>query len=50
MLPTELVRLSALMERSSGIPEVKIGLVDGPVVTQHSDLAGEALRERRLLK
>lgn len=33
------------MERTSGSPEVKIGLVDGPVVTQHPDLAGEHLRE-----
>ncbi len=28
MLPAELVRLTALMERTSGIPEVKIGLVE----------------------
>ena len=33
------------MERTSGSPEVKIGLVDGPVVTQHPDLAGEHLHE-----
>ena len=33
------------MERTSGSPEVKIGLIDGPVVTQHPDLAGEHLRE-----
>ena len=41
----DLVKLTALMERTSGSPEVKIGLIDGPVVTQHSDLAGESLRE-----
>ena len=41
----DLVNLTALMERTSGSPEVKIGLIDGPVVTQHSDLAGESLRE-----
>ena len=29
------------MERSSGSPEVMIGLIDGPVVTQHADLVGE---------
>jgi subtilisin family serine protease len=45
MLPLELVKLTALMERTSGSPEVKIGLIDGPVVTQHPDLAGEHLRE-----
>jgi subtilisin family serine protease len=45
MLPLELVTLNALMERATGIPEVKIGLIDGPVVTQHPDLVGERLRE-----
>jgi subtilisin family serine protease len=45
MLPLELVKLTALMERTSGEPEVKIGLVDGPVTTQHADLAGGQLRE-----
>jgi subtilisin family serine protease len=35
------------MERTRGSPEVKIGLIDGPVVTQHPDLAGEHLREIR---
>jgi subtilisin family serine protease len=41
----DLVKLTALMERTSGSPELKIGLIDGPVVTQHPDLAGEHLRE-----
>jgi subtilisin family serine protease len=45
MNPLQLVNLPALMERSSGSPDVKIGLIDGPVVTQHPDLAGEHLRE-----
>jgi subtilisin family serine protease len=45
MNPLDLVKLPALMERTSGSPELKIGLIDGPVVTQHSDLAGEHLRE-----
>jgi subtilisin family serine protease len=45
LTPLDLVQLTALMERSSGSPEVKIGLIDGPVVTQHADLAGEHLRE-----
>ena len=45
MLSTELVKLTALMKRTSGIPDVKIGLIDGPVVTQHADLAREQFRE-----
>ena len=45
MNPLDLVKLTALMERTSGSPEVKIGLIDGPVVTQHPDLASEYLRE-----
>ena len=45
MLPTEIVKLSSLMERTSGNPEIKIGLVDGPVVTQHTDLTAEHLRQ-----
>jgi subtilisin family serine protease len=45
MNPLELVNLTALMERTSGSPEVKIGLIDGPVFTQHPDLAGGHLRE-----
>ena len=45
MDPLELVKLTALMERTSGIPDIKIGLVDGPVVTRHADLASEHFRE-----
>jgi len=45
MRSLDLVKLSALMERTSGSPELRIGLIDGPVVTQHPDLAGEHLRE-----
>lgn len=41
----DLVKLTALMERTSGSPEVKIGLIDGPVLAQHADLASENLRE-----
>ena len=41
----DLVKLTALMERTAGSPEMKIGLIDGPVVTGHPDLAGERLRE-----
>jgi subtilisin family serine protease len=45
MVPLELAKLTALMERTSGSPEMKIGLIDGPVVTQHPDLVSEHLRE-----
>jgi len=41
----DLVRLRALMDRTSGRPEVTIGLIDGPVFAQHPALAGEHLRE-----
>jgi len=41
----ELGNLAALMVRSSGRPEVRIGLIDGPVATQHSDLAVANVRE-----
>jgi subtilisin family serine protease len=46
----DLIQLTPLMERSKGRPEVKIGLIDGTVDTQHPDLAGnecfEALGNR----
>jgi Subtilisin-like serine proteases len=45
MSPLELVKLKALMERTSGSPDVKVGLIDGPVAIQHADLAGEHIRE-----
>jgi hypothetical protein len=45
MNPLDLIKLTALMERSSGSPEIAIGLIDGPVVIQHPDLASEHLRE-----
>jgi subtilisin family serine protease len=41
----DLVKLRALMGRTSGSPDMKIGLVDGPVFTKHPDLANENLRE-----
>jgi subtilisin family serine protease len=41
----DLVNLTPLMERTSGRPEIVIGLVDGPVVIDHPDLAGENVRE-----
>src|SRR5437762_7897006 len=41
----DLVNLTPLMEVTSGRPEIVIGLVDGPVVITHPDLAGENVRE-----
>ena len=45
MSPIDLVRLSVLMERSQGRPEVAVALVDGPVALNHPDLAGASIRE-----
>lgn len=36
-----MINLTGLMERTSGNPEVRIGLVDGPVLMQHPDLPGK---------
>jgi subtilisin family serine protease len=47
MSPLELVKLIALMQRSNGSPDVRIGLIDGPVLTQHPDLARDNIRELR---
>jgi hypothetical protein len=40
--PLALVKLTTLMERTSGNPEVKIGLIDGPVAIEHPDLGRRA--------
>ncbi len=40
-----LVKLTPLIELTSGRPEILIGLVDGPVVIDHPELAGENVRE-----
>jgi subtilisin family serine protease len=44
MTPLDLVRLTQLMDRTSGRPEVRIGLIDGPVVTNHPELANQHVR------
>jgi subtilisin family serine protease len=41
--PLDVVRLSRLMERTAGRPEVAIGLIDGPIAADHADLATENL-------
>jgi subtilisin family serine protease len=43
--PLEAVRLAPLMARTSGQPEVVVGLLDGPVAIGHPDLASERIRE-----
>src|SRR5260370_27100756 len=45
MSPRDLVRLSALMERGQGRPELKVALIDGPVAVNHADLVGATIRE-----
>lgn len=40
-----LVKLTSLMERSRGRPDVSVGVIDGPVFMQHPDLNHERLRE-----
>jgi subtilisin family serine protease len=37
--PIRLVKLDFLMQRSSGVPDVVIGIIDGPVAMDHPDLA-----------
>lgn len=39
MNPLDLVKLPALMELTSGRPEIVVGLIDGPVAADHPDLA-----------
>jgi len=45
MGPLELVKLTPLMQRTSGRPEIKVGLIDGPVAMDHPDLAGQNVQE-----
>jgi subtilisin family serine protease len=45
MSPLELVKLTALMGRTSGGPLIRIGLVDGPVAIGLQDFAGERIKE-----
>ena len=47
MRPLDLVRLTPLIDRTSGRPEVTIGLIDGPVMVNHPELANQHLRQVR---
>src|SRR5690349_10801031 len=44
MSPLELIKLSELMQLTSGRPEIKVGLIDGPLDTSHGDLAAYNIR------
>ena len=44
MNPLDLVKLTALIERTSGRLEIMIGLADSPVAMDHPDLVGENIR------
>jgi len=39
------VQLTPLMDRTSGRPEIRIGLIDGPVLRTHPDLASQNIQE-----
>jgi subtilisin family serine protease len=41
----DLIRLTSLLERTRGRPDIQIALIDGPVVLNHPDLATENIRE-----
>ena len=43
--PLDLVNLTPLMRLTSGSPEIKIGLIDGPVAVHHPELASQNIRE-----
>jgi subtilisin family serine protease len=45
MTPFQLIRLAPLMERTSGRPEIVIGLIDGPVLMHHPELESQHIRE-----
>ncbi len=44
MIPADVVRLTPLMARSAGRPEITIGLIDGPVLLTHRDLASQNIQ------
>ncbi len=41
----DLIRLTALMDITSGKPDILVGLIDGPVALGHSGLASSGIRE-----
>jgi subtilisin family serine protease len=45
MTSLDLVRLSPLIEHTTGTPVVIVGLIDGPVVINHPELSSQNIRE-----
>lgn len=45
MHPLDVIKLRELLARTTGSPEVKIGLIDGPVRTEHPGLVGGQFRK-----
>lgn len=45
MTPLGLVTLPPLIDRTSGRPDVTIGLIDGPVILNHPELASQHIRD-----
>jgi len=45
MYPLDMVGLTPLMARTSGRPEISVGLIDGPVTLDHPDLNEQRIRE-----
>ena len=45
MNPLDLVKLSLLMQRTRGRPEVRVALIDGPVAMNHPELAQQNVRQ-----
>ena len=45
MNPLDLVKLTSLMELTSGVPEIVVGLLDGPVAMNHPELVSGNIRE-----
>jgi subtilisin family serine protease len=45
MNPLDLVKLTSLIELTSGRPEIGVGLIDGPVAVNHSGFSGATIRE-----
>lgn len=43
--PLATVQLTSLMDRTSGRPEIVIGLIDGPVFLSHPDLTADRIQE-----
>ena len=45
MNPLDLVKLTPLMELTTGRPEVTVGLIDGPIAVSNPDLLADNIRE-----